>query len=328
MRINVAVPEAHVTAPVLDAALESVTRLNEAMIQRGDVPTFTQGLHHGVKWKPEPPGQEHFDHAGVVMKRKWGDCDDLAPWHAATLRHSGEDPGAMAIAQRSGPKRWHAVVQRSDGTIDDPSKRAGMGQPQGIIGAALPIMYPSSMVGGAYIVRPQIALRPVRGAFQARADLPWYWKEHLNDAPTPTDYAMTALHTAPVASTALTGAIDGVIELGEAAGFALDEDLHRLSAVSDACAGCSKRELRHVYGDDVGEHAFDVVGSFWSSLKSLASPVVSLARSAVPFIPGIGPIASKALDVVLPPGAAATAPAPGAAPGPGGGQRGYTCTYF
>src|SRR5258706_3119168 len=172
MRINVAVPEAHVTAPVLDAALESVTRLNEEMIQRGEVPTFPQGLSHGVKWKPEPPGQEHFDHAGVVMKRKWGDCDDLAPWHAATLRHSGEDPGAFAVAQRSGPKRWHAVVQRSDGSIDDPSKRAGMGMAgSGIIGAALPLMYwPSSVVGRAYIVRPPIAIRPPRGASPALAD--------------------------------------------------------------------------------------------------------------------------------------------------------------
>src|SRR5258706_3949910 len=187
MRINVAVPEAHVTAPVLDAALESVTRLNESLIQRGEVPTFTQGLHHGVKWKPEPPGQEHFDHAGVVMKRKWGDCDDLAPWQAATLRHSGEDPGAFAVAQRSGPKRWHAVVQRSDGSIDDPSKRAGMGMAvSGIIGAALPLMYgPSSVVGGAYIVRPQIPMRPVPGPGQARPDLPWYWPGPLPDKPPP-----------------------------------------------------------------------------------------------------------------------------------------------
>jgi len=230
---------------------------------------------------------------------------------------------------RSGPKRWHAVVQRSDGSIEDPSKRAGMGMAvSGLIGSGvLPLMYaPSNVVGGAYIIRPQIALRPVRGAYQARADLPWYWREHLQDAPTPTDYAMTALHTAPVASTALTGAIDGVIELGECAGFASEEDLYKLSAVSDACAGCSKRELRDVYGDDVGEQAFDVVGSFWSSLKSIASPVVSLARQAVPFIPGVGPIASKAIDVVLPPGTAAAAAAPGAAPGQTG--HGYTCTYF
>jgi len=341
MRINVAVPEAHVTAPVLDAALESVTRLNESMLQRGEVPTFEKGLKYGVKWKPEPPGQEHFDHAHRVIGRKWGDCDDLAPWHAASLRTSGEDPGAKAIAKRSGPNRWHAVVERSDGSIDDPSKRAGMGQPKGIIGAALPLMWPPPPPGvhGAYMIRPQIALRPVYGAFQARADLPWYWKEHQRDKPTPTDYAMSALHTAPVAATALTGAIDGIIELGEAAGFASEGDLTRLACVSDACAGVPLEKLRDMYEHADVEAARQIVGSFWSRLKRLASPVANLARGAVKFIPGVGPVIdtgintaeslierAKAAKQAAQQGFAAVAPdrpAPGA---PGG--HGYTCRYF
>ena len=132
MRVNVAIPEAHVDAPVLNAALESVTRLNEEMLAQGEVPTFTDGLKEGIKWKPEPPGDEHFDHAATVLRRKWGDCDDLAPWQAASLRHTGEDPEARAIVRRSGPKRWHAIVRRGDGSIDDPSKAAGMGQHWGV----------------------------------------------------------------------------------------------------------------------------------------------------------------------------------------------------
>lgn len=336
MRINVAVPEAHVTAPVLDAALESVTRLNEAMIERGEVPTFQTGLHHGVRWQPEPPGAEHFDHAGVVLGRKWGDCDDLAPWHAASLRHTGEDVDAKAVAQRSGPKRWHAVVMRGDGTIDDPSKRAGMSSHKGILGGVLPLMYAptQAVVGGAYIIRPQIAMRPVRGAWQARADLPWYWREHLDDKPKPSDYAMTALHTAPVAASALTGAIDGVIDLGECAGFTTDEDVHKLSAVADAAQGMSLRDLRSIYGDEYGEAAHAVVGSFFSSLKRLASPIVNVAttaaRSALPFVPGVGPIAAKALEFIPGlPGGGGNAPGTAAvAPGGAPGGRGYTCTYF
>src|SRR5262245_53396081 len=121
MRVNVAIPEAHVTQPVLDAALEAVTRLNEQLIQSGH-PTFKQALPTGIKWKPEPPGSEHFDHAGIVAHRGWGDCDDLAPWHAASLRVTGEDKGANAIVVPSGPNRWHAVVRRSNGAIDDPSE--------------------------------------------------------------------------------------------------------------------------------------------------------------------------------------------------------------
>lgn len=301
MRINVAVPEAHVAAPVLDAALEATTRLNESMLAKNEIPTFEKGLHHGIKWQPEPPGAEHFDHAGTVMKRKWGDCDDLAPWHAASLRHSGTDPGATAVAKRSGINRWHAVVQRSDGSIDDPSKRAGMGQPKPIRGATVPLMFgPSSVVGasgvGAYIIRPQIALRPVRGAFQARADLPWYWREHLDDKPTPTDYAMTSLHTAPTAASALTGAIDGACELGLCAGIAADHDIDRLSAISDLIDGVPYHQVVGVYGEEHAQAAQQLVSGFFSSLAKGFRAIAPIVSSVVKFVPGIGPIASTALD--------------------------------
>jgi hypothetical protein len=337
MRINVAVPEAHVTAPVLDAALESVTRLNEAMLAKGEVPTFSKGLHYGIKWKPEPPGAEHFDHAKTVIQRKWGDCDDLAPWQAASLRHNGDDPGARAVAQRSGPNRWHAVVQRSDGTIEDPSKRAGMGRPQGVVGAWLPLMFPAPPPGvhGAYIVRPTIAMRPVRGAMQARADLPWYWREHLSDEPSPTDYAMTSLHTAPTAATALVGAIDGAIELAQCSGFAVEHDLRRLECVSDACAGMPLEQLRDHYEPEDIRAAQNIVGSFFSRLRHMAqsavSPLAHLAEQAVPFIPGVGPIAAKGLEFAHQafdhPGAAAVAPGPAGHPdfGPG---HGLHCRFF
>lgn len=283
MRINVAIPEAHVDAPVLDAALESVTRLNEKMLAQGEVPTFDKALKkYGIQWKPEPPGAEHFDHAATVINRRWGDCDDLAPYHAATLRHTGEDPGATAIVKRSGPHRWHAVVQRSNGDIDDPSKSAGMGQPCGHRGAWVPVMAPPTQsVVGAYLVRPQIALRPVRGAFQARADLPWNWREHLDDKPSPTDVSMTALHTAPMASTALTGAIDGIIELGECAGFSDPSHVNRLSAIADCCSGMPYPELVHIYGHEDADAAAHIVGSLFGSLARAVSHVVQPIANVV-----------------------------------------------
>lgn len=309
MRINVAIPEAHVDAPVLDASLEAVTRLNEAMLERGEVPTFTRGLRYGVQWKPEPPGEEHFDHAKTVLQRKWGDCDDLAPWQAASLRHTNEDPQAKAIVYQSGPKRWHAVVQRGDGTIEDPSKRAGMGQPRGVVGAVVPLMHrpasDSSVVGGAYIVRPAIALRPFRGQWQARADLPWHWREHLDDKPTPTDYAMVSLHHDPVASTALTGAIEGVCELGMCAGFADPDHIDRLSAIADAVDGASYHDLVGIYGEDHAAAATALVGSFGSAFKKVARRAgriakggLKLARPLVKYIPGVGPLADDALKLV------------------------------
>ena len=300
MRINVAIPEEHVDAPVLDAALEAVTRLNESMLARNEIPTFDKALQYGVKWRPEPAGDEHFDHGQRVLQRRWGDCDDLAPLHAASLRHTGEDPEATAIVKRSGPKRWHAVVQRSDGTIDDPSQRAGMGPgiAPGVHGAWVPPMLPpSAVVGGAFIVRPQIAMRPMRGMIQARADLPWHWRDHLDDDPTPSDYAMTTLHTAPIASTALTGAMRGAVELAEAAGFSCDDHLDRLSALADACDGATLRELARAYGPEHAQAAAQVVGSFWTGLAKAAHSAMPFASKAVQFVPGVGPVASTAIDL-------------------------------
>jgi len=343
MRVNVAIPEAHVKAPVLDAALESVTRLNEQLLADGH-PTFDRAVIRGVKWRPEPPGAEHFDHLATVNRRGWGDCDDLAPYHAASLRHTGEDEGATAIVKRSGPKSWHAVVQRSDGSIDDPSLRAGMGPGirHGVRGAVLPLMYPppsKSAVVGSYIIRPQIAIRPVRGAAQARVDIPWQHFDHvLSDKPTPTDYAMTTLHTAPVASAAITGedyadaqaramhgAICGGLALAEAAGFADPEHLAGLEAIAGLLEGMSVEELEEAFGGELAHRAQVVVGSFFSHfnpLKALQSvtnlalhnPLTSMAANFVPggraaldlsrgiydHIPGMHPAAAAAIRAASP----------------------------
>jgi hypothetical protein len=132
MRIRISVPEEHVEPSVINAALEAVTRLDHNMIASGDAPLFDPS-NPGVKWRPEPMGDEHFDNAGTVEQRGWGDCDDLAPWRAASLRATGEDPGAVAIVVPSGPNMFHAIVRRSDGSNDDPSQDAGM-QAKSVVG--------------------------------------------------------------------------------------------------------------------------------------------------------------------------------------------------
>lgn len=303
MRLNVAIPETHVKAPVLNSALEAVTRLDEALLKGGEVPTFDEGLAKGVRWKPEPPGAEHFDHATTVMRRRWGDCDDLAPWHAASLRVTGEDRDAVAEVYKSGPKRWHAIVRRGDGSIDDPSKRAGMGAPQTTLGGALPLMYtaPSAVVGGVYRVRPAIAMRPIPGGIQARADLPWFSREMQSDPLTPTDYAMVSLQGGKTPESALVGAIEGACKLGMAAGFAHPDHLDRLAAIAEALEGMPLKEISELYGDSHAEAAEQVIGSLWGGLKSIArtavAPMMSpIASKLVSFVPGIGPIASTAMD--------------------------------
>lgn len=314
MRINVAVPEPHVSAPVLDAALEGVTRLNEALIREGAVPPF-DAVKHRLRWKPEPPGEEHFDHAGVVLRRGWGDCDDMGPYHAASLRVTGEDPGARAHVRRSGPKRWHVVVQRSDGSTDDPSIETGMpapGRRVGIRGAVQPPMiHRSSGVDGTYVATPELAIRPVPGlrnepeAWQARADLPW----HVQPGRSPTDIAMVSLHRTPVSDQALVGVCQGCIRLGEASGCGSEDDLDRLAAIRDMVEGATYEEILHEYGPEHADAASHVVGSFFGKIfravKSVATPVVKavtspVARTALNFVPGVGPMASMAFSAASP----------------------------
>lgn len=268
MRIQVAVPEEHIEQPVLDSALEAVTRLNEAMIEQGTVPMFTDAIER-VRWAPEPPGQECFDHAKTVLARGWGDCDDLAPWHAASLRVSGRDPGAIATCYQSGPNRWHAVVERSDGRIEDPSLSAGMpGKSRGAPASAVGMMDLGPSVG-AYLLRPQIAMRPVYGEYQARAELPWQWEEHMMlDEPEELAWAMTTLHTAPVAATALTGSIMGLIELADAAGAGDPEHLQALHALAAAAEGCPYGDLVQTFGPEHADHAMAICGAFFRQINS------------------------------------------------------------
>jgi hypothetical protein len=279
MRLAIAVPEAHVSADVLNAGLEATTRLNENLVHEGEVPPFREAVHK-VRWKPEPPGDECFDHAKVVLGRGWGDCDDLATWHAASLRQSGEDPRARAIVQKSGPNRWHAVVKRADGSIDDPSREAGMGRTNGVMGAKLPLMMHGtsvSGVGGSFIAMPQLALRPVRDtsgqveAWQARADLPWHWAAGRS----PTDIAMASLHASPVSDQSIAGACDGLVRLGEA--NEVDDDIiDRAAAVRDLCDGAEWEDLADEYGEVHATAAGHLIhGFFTTPVTSGFSPVVT-----------------------------------------------------
>lgn len=288
MRINVAVPEAHITPEVLDAALEGVTRLDESLLHAGVVPTFRDAVQR-VRWKPEPPGQEHFDHAALVLHRGHGDCDDLAPWEAASLRATGADRGARAVVKQVGPKRWHAVVRKSDGRIIDPSAAAGMPAPAGtaVVGGVLPTMQTESSVVGSYIEHPRLALRPVfdragqHESWQARADLPWHWRPGRS----PVDIAMVSLHKSPIAAQAIAGAAIGAAHLGAHDTPMDPAAMMRLQAIADVAGGMPYEEVCGIYGEELANHANAVVGSIFKSIaKTVSKAAHTVAHVASPIV--------------------------------------------
>jgi len=101
-------------------ALEGLVALDSYLIDKHRLPHIRQS---GAVYKREK--HEDWRSALEVVHEGWGDCEDLASYHAAWLRvHRGEP--ARVLLKWTGPKTMHCVVQRYDGSIDDPSLWLGM----------------------------------------------------------------------------------------------------------------------------------------------------------------------------------------------------------
>lgn len=118
-----------VVRPMLEAAVQA----NQVILSTHHVPPLYES---GVRYREEPRGQgyEEFALIPVVFARKWGDCDDLAPWRVAELRQKGEKAKVRITFRRqsSGFQLYHVLVRRAPsagyprGQIEDPSRVLGM----------------------------------------------------------------------------------------------------------------------------------------------------------------------------------------------------------
>jgi hypothetical protein len=103
----------------LRAAVEGLVAVNYVELQRFALPLLYDS---GVTYQREPRGRERWQTATETLRLQRGDCEDLAAWRAAELRFYEGDPAIVEII-RTGPRQFHAVVMRGDGTIEDPSRR-------------------------------------------------------------------------------------------------------------------------------------------------------------------------------------------------------------
>jgi hypothetical protein len=283
MRIRVAVPDEHVTPEVVEPVLEAVTRLNEHMLASGQTPTSHELVGQGAIWRPENMGDEHFDHGGTIASRGWGDCDDWAPLHAATLRATGEDPGARVVMKASGPSTFHAMVERSNGQVEtgdqDISVRAGM-KSHNISGAEDPNvwlcdphdgrLYQGSLMPSVGPISlhcgPGVAVRgcaPIRGCppvFEGRVDLPIVGSplvrvrsflrhrpgRHRRVVGSILPYAISVTNFSPSKYHALHGALCGAMIVGESSGMTADIDRYKLLALQHAMAGASPGQVHEM----------------------------------------------------------------------------------
>lgn len=99
--------------------LEALVEINLLIMSEQRIPHLYES---GIKYRQEPPGPERFDNCARVIKRGWGDCDDLAAWRVAELRRAGETGAKCKVVWQSGHRRYHAQVERADGTTEDPCR--------------------------------------------------------------------------------------------------------------------------------------------------------------------------------------------------------------
>lgn len=115
---------------VLSVMLEALTQIDELWLRAH--PETPALYSSGVRYQPEPLGQENWQDVATTLGRRVGDCEDLATWRAAELRVREGIPARAVFRSRFLPvpklTLYHILVQYPDGTIEDPSKRLGMGQ--------------------------------------------------------------------------------------------------------------------------------------------------------------------------------------------------------
>ena len=110
----------------LAPALAALTALNIALMRLYPLaPLYKTGVRYQREGrKSSGTYRERWLCAHEVLRKGIGDCEDLASWRAAELRlHARERATAIALPTSIG---WHIVVRRSNGQIEDPSRKLGM----------------------------------------------------------------------------------------------------------------------------------------------------------------------------------------------------------
>lgn len=170
--INPQLTDPDQVAAVARYFLRGVILANRMLIRAGLIPKLYKS---GVRYRPEPwpctckacgaqnppraeccrrcgsrdlDGVEEFADALTVLRRGWGDCDDLSPWRTAELQEEGDASADSKISwktrcrqchaevkskdkcARCGSNRkrrvFHVVTRRGDGRVEDPSQYLGM----------------------------------------------------------------------------------------------------------------------------------------------------------------------------------------------------------
>lgn len=85
----------------------------------------------GVKYHFDRNAPDPWQDIPSTIAKGWGDCEDLACWRIAELRHHGNTDARPLLRWRKEGGRYiyHALVRLPDGRTEDPSVALGMHGP-------------------------------------------------------------------------------------------------------------------------------------------------------------------------------------------------------
>lgn len=149
-RVGVLTDDPHVLAWLCTRFLRAVIANNRVIIREAKrrgrrIPPLYES---GVRFRPERFPYEEFADLLTVLRRRWGDCDDLIAWRCAELNEAGVKATARIYwREPKDPKnpQWkmHAQLRHpvncgctfckhraravlNEGRIEDPSRYLGM----------------------------------------------------------------------------------------------------------------------------------------------------------------------------------------------------------
>jgi hypothetical protein len=176
-----------------------------------------------------------------------------------------------------------------------------MNSVSGIAPAVVPLMWQPPSISGAESL-PTLALARIitpRGniGYEARCDVPFVLS---------SDYALSATARRKKAADAMVEAIMGACIPAKVAGAADPEHLRRMDAAASIFDGADPEELIRQLGRRAVEGALPFVGTAYElsgdpvigfNFGKFMKAIAPLASTALQFVPGVGPVLSKGLDI-------------------------------
>lgn len=117
LRLEMTVPY-----PAMPAAVEGLVLINIACLrelQRSPEPP-PRLYHSAVRYRR--PGKLRWHTIADLYDLLYGDCKDLAAARCAELRFYEGEHAEPIVRRTRRRRRFHALVRREDGTIEDPSR--------------------------------------------------------------------------------------------------------------------------------------------------------------------------------------------------------------